>query len=467
MSTLALRFFAALIWLATVSQSWGGAAEDYEAEWRRDNTSSGIKARAEQRDPPCKDLPHIGSIFKIGVSGIQARAEQGDPRYQFQLGGSYLYGLHGISKNHIQAEYWYRKAAEQGLDNAQAALAQLYWLAAVRVEYQMREPNYVMDDEYVGERVPGDFAQALYWFRKAAEQGVRWAQGDLASMYSSGSGVAKDDQQAYFWYLLAAVDGHRDSAKRRDRAEAKLPPQQRAEAQAAARNWKGRPSAWTQCNLGVEPSTSNLESQNRDSPSSTGSGFFVARGRVVTNQHVTEECQRLRVAGRGVGRLLASDTRNDLALIELQGGAADTATIRVGRVKVGESATVVGFPLSGLLSGVNVTTGNVSSLSGIRGDIRMLQITAPVQAGNSGGPLLGANGNVIGRVGSKLNALKVAQATGDVPQNVNFAINANVLSSFLDANGVDYKAASSGSTLSTQEIARRAQAFTVLVECLK
>jgi hypothetical protein len=146
---------------------------------------------------------------------------------------------------------------------------------------------------------------------------------------------------------------------------------------------------------------------------------------------------------------------------------AVAVTIRVGRVKVGESATVVGFPLSGLLSGLNVTTGNVSSLSRIRGDIHLLQITAPVQAGNSGGPLLDASGNVMGVVVSNLNALNVAEATGDVPQNVNFAINANVLSSFLDANGIDYKTSSGGATLSTQEIARRAQAFTVLVECLK
>ena len=73
----------------------------------------------------------------------------------------------------------------------------------------------------------------------------------------------------------------------------------------------------------------------------------------------------------------------------------------------------------------------------------------------------------MGVVVSKLNALKVAQSTGDVPQNVNFAINATVLASFLDANGVDYKTAPTGPAISTQESARRAQAFTVLVECWK
>ena len=114
-----------------------------------------------------------------------------------------------------------------------------------------------------------------------------------------------------------------------------------------------------------------------------------------------------------------------------------------------------------------MTTGIVSSLSGIRGDTRLLQITAPVQAGNSGGPLLDASGNVIGVVVSKLDAAWVAKVAGDVPQNVNFAIRSNVLASFLDANGVDYRSSQAGSKLSTQQVASRAQAFTVLVECWK
>lgn len=203
------------------------------------------------------------------------------------------------------------------------------------------------------------------------------------------------------------------------------------------------------------------------SPRSTGSGFYVANSRVVTNHHVTEGCSRLRVGGQFEGRVVSSDPRNDLALISSQGASPDVATLRLGRVKVGEPATVVGFPLSGLLSGFNVTTGNVSSLAGIGGDTRLVQITAPVQPGNSGGPLLDDGGKIMGVVVSKLNALKVAQSTGDLPQNVNFAINANVLASFLDANGIDYKIAPTGATVSTQEIARRAQTFTVLIECWK
>ena len=101
------------------------------------------------------------------------------------------------------------------------------------------------------------------------------------------------------------------------------------------------------------------------------------------------------------------------------------------------SVVAVGFPLPGLLaSEANVTTGIVSALAGIGDDTRFLQMTVPVQPGNSGGPLLDLEGRVVGVVVGKLDAVKVASVTGDIPQNVNFAIKAGVLRSFLDASAV-------------------------------
>jgi S1-C subfamily serine protease len=63
-------------------------------------------------------------------------------------------------------------------------------------------------------------------------------------------------------------------------------------------------------------------------------------------------------------------------------------------------------------------------------------MTAPVQPGNSGGPLLDAGGNIVGVVVSKINALAVAKATGDIPQNINFAIKSSVAKNFLDASSI-------------------------------
>ena len=73
----------------------------------------------------------------------------------------------------------------------------------------------------------------------------------------------------------------------------------------------------------------------------------------------------------------------------------------------------------------------------------------------------------MGVVVSKLDAIKTAKITGDIPQNVNFAINANVLRSFLDAYSVDYETGSSERAIATTAIAEKAKGFTVLVECWK
>src|SRR4029077_3309512 len=89
----------------------------------------------------------------------------------------------------------------------------------------------------------------------------------------------------------------------------------------------------------------------------------------------------------------------------------------------------------------NVTTGDVSSLAGIGNDSRYLQITAPVQPGNSGGPLFDAAGNVIGVVSAKLDSIKLAGLTGDIPENVNFALNVSVVRGFLEARGISYQTA--------------------------
>ena len=108
-----------------------------------------------------------------------------------------------------------------------------------------------------------------------------------------------------------------------------------------------------------------------------------------------------------------------------------------------------------------VTTGTISALSGLRNDRRNIQISAPVQPGNSGGPLLGEDGSIVGVVVEKIDAIKVARATGDIPQNVNFAISLGTLQSFLNANGVAYALSDGKGTKSPAEIAAEASRYTV------
>ena len=199
--------------------------------------------------------------------------------------------------------------------------------------------------------------------------------------------------------------------------------------------------------------------------SGSGSAFRIANGQFVTNHHVVDGCSLLKVAGNPGGRIVASDAIRDLAVVSLANDNGPIASIRTTRIQLNESITAAGFPLEGAFSGIAITNGTISRLSGLRGDTGEVQISAPVQPGNSGGPLLDTAGNVIGVVASKLNALRVAGALGDIPQNVNFAINSSSLRAFLDAKNVNYKEVGSERELTGVQIAARASAFTVLIEC--
>ena len=114
-----------------------------------------------------------------------------------------------------------------------------------------------------------------------------------------------------------------------------------------------------------------------------------------------------------------------------------------------------------------MSTGAVNALAGPGDDRRLIQISAPVQLGNSGGPVLDTSGNVVGVVVSKLDALQIAQSIGDIPQNVNFAVSAGSARAFLDDSGVPYETAPSNKVMEPVEIAAAAKQFTVLVECWK
>jgi len=201
------------------------------------------------------------------------------------------------------------------------------------------------------------------------------------------------------------------------------------------------------------------------SKASSGTAFRIANGQFVTNHHVINGCNWLTVNGKLGGRLLASDQTRDLALVSVPNDSGPIASIRTTRIQLNESITAAGFPLEGAFSGIAITNGTISRLSGLRGDTGEVQISAPVQPGNSGGPLLDSAGNVIGVVSSKLNALKMAGVSGDIPQNVNFAINGSSLRAFLDAKNVNYKEVGNERELTGVQIAARASAFTVLIEC--
>jgi S1-C subfamily serine protease len=207
---------------------------------------------------------------------------------------------------------------------------------------------------------------------------------------------------------------------------------------------------------------------------SSGTAFAVnPDGVLLTNAHVAASCTEISVrrfdGSIYPASLLAADASNDLALIKIPQPTPEHAQLRAGaEIRQGDNVVAVGFPLPGELSGgssTTLTTGTVSALAGVRNDSRKLQISAPIQPGNSGGPLFDQSGNVVGIVTSSMDTVAQAVKTGAIPENINFAIKTSVARTFMDGKGVTYRLTPSDKQLSNAEIGDRARKFTHFVTC--
>ncbi|HUF27996.1 MAG TPA: trypsin-like peptidase domain-containing protein [Gemmatimonadaceae bacterium] len=209
-------------------------------------------------------------------------------------------------------------------------------------------------------------------------------------------------------------------------------------------------------------------------PDASGSGFMIAQsGYVITNKHVIRACREVKVrVGESTlhsASVVAAATHDDLALLRVDVRLPGAVVFRdAPALRAGEDVVATGYPLTGLLADeVNVTVGTVSALAGMRNDSHILQMTAPVQPGSSGGPLFDASGHLIGVVVTKLNARIVAEETGDIPQNVNFAVKATVLRDFLDDAGIEYRVGTSSVARPRADIGDLGRAVTVMVQCFR
>lgn len=178
----------------------------------------------------------------------------------------------------------------------------------------------------------------------------------------------------------------------------------------------------------------------------TGTGWFVAPGIVVTNYHVIESGCNFSVALRNgteiTARPISIDRVNDIAIL--------CATKRIESPKYlplssktekqGARVFTLGFPHADVLGQKSkLTDGLVSSITGLGDDHRFYQISVPLQAGNSGGPLINLMGGVVGIVTAKLSAVTIYNATGDLPENVNYAVKTAYLKILLDSEDIQYE----------------------------
>lgn len=188
----------------------------------------------------------------------------------------------------------------------------------------------------------------------------------------------------------------------------------------------------------IPPSSEAVVPESEPTPLATGSCFFVSPdGIAVTNAHVIEGASSIVVVDAAGTQRPATVLRRspdvDLVALDIPGATKhDALPIDAGAsLQLGQSLFTIGFPYSSILGGdPKFADGSVAGLKG-GGDPRVIQITIPIQPGNSGGPVVTESGVVIGVVVSKLDALKMAKYTGSVPENVSFAIKATELVALL------------------------------------
>ncbi len=177
----------------------------------------------------------------------------------------------------------------------------------------------------------------------------------------------------------------------------------------------------------------------------SGSGIIITKETILTNYHVVENFQKITIEYQNkirTGKVIKFDDKLDIALIELDSNFA-TNNLRLNfanyDVAIGEPVYVCGFPLLTTMGKeLKITSGIISSLKGFNDDEKYLQTTAPVDPGNSGGPLLDEYGNIIGLISAKHN-----QGT-----NVGYALK---ISSLVKANFITNLTASK-SNVTTQQI---------------
>ncbi len=375
---------------------------------------------------------------------LKRAADLGDGQAAMWLAEHYRDEDGAVELRYMQ---WLQKAAE--LEDASA----------------MREMGKIAAQGANG--VPLDSAVANNWLKKAAIRGDAEAQWRLGTRLADGVGAPRDLVAAYAWLNIAASDQFLDAGDQARAARAlvsqRMTHDQVAKAQALSSTWK---------------KGSDIVSEGATDPakrSSSGTFFYVSSdGKAITNAHVVDGCRELRVPALAgsTARLLANDAANDLALLQVSGAPAVRA--RLARdpsdIKQGQDVLVYGYPLNDVLAkSGNMTQGIVSATSGLSGSSTQIQITAPIQPGSSGSPVLDDRGSIVGVVSYKLNDVAVVSATGSVPQGVGFAVSGLVLRSFLDSQRVDYERAPVWAILkrSRTDVAEAARSWTGVIECLR
>lgn len=437
-------------------------------------------------------------------------AAKGDLLGEYMLGGLYDAGT-GVDVDEVKAAALYKLSADQGFSLAQNDLGVMYengtgvprdydeahrlYLLAARQGNGLGEMN-LCRLYATGKGVATDNVEAYMWCNLASAQGNANATKGLDALQGVLTPRQIETAQQKSREFLASISNTQSAAppdedvKRAQRKLAKLG-YYKGKADGVAGNETAQAVSAFERNQGLtvdgQISASLLAALEGASPTtaekhptgrglklrSTGTGFYVnAKGYLITNAHVIDGCGEVRATNGNETATLtlqAEDAADDLALLTHRGPVPSVVEFRDGGpLQVGEHVVVFGFPLPDVLSGqLTLTDGSVSALGGLGGAVQQFQFSAPIQPGNSGGPVLDAAGRVVGMSEAKLNAVAVSKAFGDVPQNVNFAINEQTLRAFLDLHTVTYNLDKTSNVVQETTLAKQAKDYTVLLQCWK
>jgi S1-C subfamily serine protease len=217
------------------------------------------------------------------------------------------------------------------------------------------------------------------------------------------------------------------------------------------------------------PTRPRISDPNKVVSASSGSGFSVSfDGHVITNYHVIEGCQNVKIHHNGKSipaTVVTFDPQNDLALLKGDFRPSTVLPLSTRSPELLQDVYVAGFPFGRKVStGVKVTKGIISSLTGIGNNFSNIQIDAALQPGNSGGPILNDRGNVVGVAVAKLDKLKTLNDFGSSPENTNFGIKTSVVRSILESSNVSSPSANT-SSISTTKLGKMISDGTYYLSC--
>jgi len=194
----------------------------------------------------------------IGTQALRQAALNGDPAAAFEIGERYLNG-NGVTANTQEAIKWFERAVAKGSAAAAFRLGMAYEKGqGVERNRGRARTNYATAAEsghlkamhnlavmIVEDSGPGgkpDYTNAIPWFRRAADRGLRDSQYNLGVLYARGLGVPANLAESYRWFSLAANQGDTDAAKKRDDVAKRLDQQTLVAAQLAVQTWAAAPS---------------------------------------------------------------------------------------------------------------------------------------------------------------------------------------------------------------------------------